>query len=56
VRAADGWVVFDQLPVSLKDRIDPWGADIPALQLMRSIKQTLDPRNRLSPGRFVGGI
>jgi glycolate oxidase FAD binding subunit len=56
VRAGGGWVVFDALPVALKGQIDPWGADAPGLTLMRGIKQTLDPKGRLSPGRFVGGI
>jgi glycolate oxidase FAD binding subunit len=56
VRAADGWVVFDALPLQLKERIDPWGQDAPGATLMRGIKNTLDPRGRLSPGRFVGGI
>jgi glycolate oxidase FAD binding subunit len=56
VRAAGGWVVFDALPLRLKERIDPWGADTPAPALMRGVKQTLDPHGRLSPGRFVGGI
>jgi glycolate dehydrogenase FAD-binding subunit len=51
-----GWVVFDQLPAALKERVDPWGAIVPGLELMRTIKATLDPRRRLSPGRFVGGI
>ena len=56
VRAAGGWTVFDLLPTVLKDRIDPWGADPPGMQLMRGIKETLDPSGCLSPGRFVGGI
>jgi len=56
VRAAGGWAVFDLLPTRLKDRIDPWGAEPPGLQLMRGIKRTLDPNRCLSPGRFVGGI
>ena len=55
VSGAGGWVVFDALPIGLKDRIDPWG-DIPAMALMRGVKNTLDPHGRLSPGRFVGGI
>jgi len=55
-RAAGGWLVFDALPAALKKDIDPWGEDIPGLELMRGIKQTLDPNGRLSPGRFVGGI
>ncbi|MFI5395160.1 MAG: FAD-binding oxidoreductase [Candidatus Binatia bacterium] len=56
VRQADGWAVFDGVPTRLKSRVDTWGADIPATSLMRGIKQALDPRRRLSPGRFVGGI
>lgn len=56
VRAAGGWAVFDPLPLHLKPQIDPWDADVPALALMRSIKQTLDPKHHFSPGRFVGGI
>jgi glycolate oxidase FAD binding subunit len=56
LRAAGGWAVFDVLPAALKARIDPWGADVPGMELMRRIKQTLDPHGRLSPGRFVGGI
>lgn len=56
LRAASGWVVFDALPTALKAQIDPWGTDIPGLELMRGIKRTLDPHDRLSPGRFVGGI
>ena len=56
VREGGGWVVFDALPVALKGHIDPWDADVPGLALMRGIKQTLDPKGRLSPGRFVGGI
>jgi len=56
VRDAGGWVVFDILPVPLKEHIDPWDDDVPGLALMRGIKATLDPQGRLSPGRFVGGI
>ncbi|MFI5365428.1 MAG: FAD-binding oxidoreductase [Candidatus Binatia bacterium] len=56
VRKSGGWVTFDALPVALKRHIDPWDADVPGLALMRGIKQTLDPKCRLSPGRFVGGI
>lgn len=55
VRQAGGWTVFDHIPVPLTAQIDTWG-DAPALSLMRGIKHTLDPHQRLSPGRFVGGI
>jgi len=56
LRRLGGWAVFDVLPTALKAHLDPWGADIPGLELMRGIKRTLDPHARLSPGRFVGGI
>jgi glycolate oxidase FAD binding subunit len=56
VRQADGWAVFDGVPTRFKSQVDTWGTDIQALSLMRGIKQALDPRRRLSPGRFVGGI
>jgi glycolate oxidase FAD binding subunit len=36
--------------------IDTWGNAGDALPLMKSIKQQLDPKNTLNPGRFVGGI
>ena len=35
--------------------VDLWGK-VPGLSLMRSIKDSLDPDHRLSPGRFAGGI
>ncbi|MGB8324888.1 MAG: FAD-binding oxidoreductase [Candidatus Acidiferrum sp.] len=36
--------------------IDAWGNPGDALPLMRALKNRLDPRNTLNPGRFVGGI
>jgi glycolate oxidase FAD binding subunit len=35
---------------------DAWGSTGDALPLMNAVKQQLDPRNTLNPGRFVGGI
>jgi glycolate oxidase FAD binding subunit len=35
--------------------LDRWGP-IPALPLMRRVKDQFDPGHRLSPGRFAGGI
>jgi glycolate oxidase FAD binding subunit len=35
--------------------LDRWGP-IPALSLMRRVKDEFDPGHRLSPGRFAGGI
>jgi glycolate oxidase FAD binding subunit len=36
--------------------IEAWGDPGDALPLMLSVKQQLDPRKTLNPGRFVGGI
>jgi glycolate oxidase FAD binding subunit len=36
--------------------IDAWGNPGDGLSLMRAVKHQLDPKNTLSPGRFVGGI
>jgi glycolate oxidase FAD binding subunit len=35
---------------------DAWGNAGDALALMKAVKQRLDPKNTLNPGRFVGGI
>jgi len=35
---------------------DAWGTSGDALPLMKAVKQQLDPKNTLNPGRFVGGI
>jgi len=47
-------VVLDA-PSEVKGAVDLWG-DVPALDLMRRLKDRFDPDHRLSPGRFVGGI
>src|SRR5467141_2044485 len=35
---------------------DVWGNAGDAVPLMKAVKQQLDPKNTLNPGRFVGGI
>ncbi|MFD7072829.1 FAD-binding oxidoreductase [Nocardioides sp. NPDC059952] len=47
-------VVLDA-PGEIKRQLDLWGP-VPALELMRRVKDEFDPDHRLSPGRFVGGI
>jgi glycolate oxidase FAD binding subunit len=47
-------VVVDGPPTA-KRSVDVWGP-VPALDLMRRVKDRFDPEHRLSPGRFVGGI
>jgi glycolate oxidase FAD binding subunit len=54
VRRGGSTVVLDG-PAEVKRGVDQWGP-VPALDLMRSVKDRFDPDHRLSPGRFVGGI
>ena len=54
--AAGGYLSLLQAPLRLKNYLEIWGYSGNALALMKKIKQQFDPENRLSPGRFVGGI
>jgi glycolate oxidase FAD binding subunit len=50
-----GSVVVLDAPAVVKAAVDVWGP-VPALGLMRRVKDEFDPDHRLAPGRFVGGI
>jgi glycolate oxidase FAD binding subunit len=50
-----GSVVVLTAPPPVRDALDVWGP-VPGLDLMRRLKEQLDPDRRLAPGRFVGGI
>jgi glycolate oxidase FAD binding subunit len=50
-----GSVVVLTAPAPVRDAVDMWGP-VPGLDLMRRVKDQLDPGHRLAPGRFVGGI
>ncbi|WP_067461767.1 FAD-binding oxidoreductase [Actinomadura macra] len=50
-----GGAVVRYAPQEVRGDIDFWGP-VPALALMRRVKDQFDPDHRLSPGRFVGGI
>jgi glycolate dehydrogenase FAD-binding subunit len=39
-----------------RTNLDAWGSPGDALPLMRAVKEQLDPKGTLNPGRFVGGI
>jgi glycolate oxidase FAD binding subunit len=54
--AAGGSLVVYEASASVRPAIDPWGPPPPSIDLMRSLKERLDPDRRLAPGRFVGGI
>lgn len=51
-----GFLTLLEAPVALKQQIDAWGYNGNTINLMRSIKQQFDPKNILSPHRFVGRI
>jgi glycolate oxidase FAD binding subunit len=51
-----GFLTVLEAPISLKQQLDVWGYSGNALNVMRGIKQQFDPKNLLSPQRFVGGI
>ena len=55
-RAHGGHGMILTAPTHLKQAIDVWGPEPPALPLMREIKKQFDPRSLLNPGRFVAGI
>ena len=42
-------------PPAVRDQVDLWGP-VPALPLMRAVKDQFDPGHRMAPGRFAGGI
>lgn len=50
-----GSLVVLDAPPRVKAELDLWGP-VPALGLMLAVKDQFDPRHRLAPGRFVGGI
>ena len=51
----DGNVTVLTAPPDVRSVVDMWGP-VPGLELMRRLKDEMDPDHRLSPGRFVGGI
>jgi glycolate oxidase FAD binding subunit len=50
-----GGAVVRYAPEAVRAELDLWGP-VPALALMRRVKDQFDPEHRLSPGRFVGGL
>ena len=61
VQEIGGSVVVEQCPLSIKRRLDVWGLDPSGpdpfgLEIMRRVKNNLDPQGLLNPGRFLGGI
>jgi glycolate oxidase FAD binding subunit len=50
-----GSLVVTDAPPALAQQLDVWGP-VPALDVMRRVKEQFDPRATLNPGRFVGGL
>ncbi|AFZ32732.1 FAD linked oxidase domain protein [Gloeocapsa sp. PCC 7428] len=51
-----GFLSILAAPPALKEKIDVWGYQGNALEMMQQIKHQFDPNNILSPSRFVRGI
>ena len=56
VESQYGSLVVLHIPLSLRSKIDAWGATPDSIGLMRRVKERFDPAGILNPGRFVGGI
>jgi glycolate oxidase FAD binding subunit len=56
VNGAGGHARVERAPLAVKERLSVWDAPGPAFRVMARIKERLDPRGILNPGRFVGGI
>jgi glycolate oxidase FAD binding subunit len=50
-----GSAVVLHAPAEVRAAVDMWGP-VPALGLMRAVKNQFDPEHRMAPGRFGGGI
>ncbi len=55
LEASGGSLIAFHQPAGMSP-LDAWGKPGDALPLMRAVKNQLDPKNTLNPGRFVGGI
>jgi glycolate oxidase FAD binding subunit len=51
-----GALVLEKAPPETKHAIDAWGERPSAFELMRRLKQEMDPGRILNAGRYVGGL
>ncbi|MEM4311597.1 MAG: FAD-binding oxidoreductase [Nitrososphaerales archaeon] len=51
-----GYLVIEHSPKELKKYTNVWGKLREDFPLMKGLKEALDPKGILNPGRFVGGI
>ncbi len=52
----EGHLVVESSPLDIKKRIEVWGEPRDEYEIMRRLKEEIDPKGILNPGRFVGGI
>ncbi len=52
----EGNLVVESAPLIIKKKVDVWGEARSDFRIMRRIKEEVDPKGILNPGRFVGGI
>ncbi|MBM4340750.1 MAG: FAD-binding oxidoreductase [Deltaproteobacteria bacterium] len=52
----EGDLVVETSSSDIKKRIDVWGEPKSDYEIMRRLKQEIDPKGIFNPGRFVGGI
>jgi glycolate oxidase FAD binding subunit len=55
-RAGEGHGTLVWAPLAVKETVPVWDETGAAGRIMQRIKAQLDPKNVLSPGRFVAGI
>ncbi len=53
---AEGGLLLQGAPASLKARMDAWGKPRDGFDVMKRLKEEFDPRGLCSPGRFLGGL
>ena len=54
--ALGGNLVVENASPEIKAEFDSWGSSGSSFDLMKRVKEQLDPEGLFSPGRFVGGI
>jgi glycolate oxidase FAD binding subunit len=56
ISRCDGTLIVEAAPPQLKRKIDVFGLARPDVAIMRRLKEQLDPRGTLAPGRFIGRL
>jgi glycolate oxidase FAD binding subunit len=56
IRGESGSLVVEACPPQAKANLDVWGDPGDGFPVMRALKEKLDPKGTLNPGRFVGRL